>query len=111
MKSYVFNSEFLMFLKSLSIRLILFQSSIKSVMDIVGSGSIVSVWSSSSSGGSIVWLSSSFIFFTFLVCVCCLCEYSPLFLGSGGICDLHIFAKCPGVMLHCDTLQGNCCCG
>ena len=111
----LFSSEFLMFLKSLSIRLILFQYSvISSVMYIVGSGSIVSVLQSSSSrGGSIVCLPSSFIFFTFLVCVCCLCGYCPLFLGSGSICDLHIFAvswffyKCLIVMV----LQGNCWCG
>ena len=103
----LFSSEFLMFLKSLSIRLILFQYSvISSVMYIVGSGSIVSVLQSSSSrGGSIVCLSSSFIFFTFLVCVWCLCGYCPLFFGSGGICDLHIFAKCPGFlqMFKCDN--------
>ena len=64
-------------------------------MYIVGSGSIISVSSSSSSGGSISWLSVSFMLFAFLNCVVCLCVYCPLFLGNGGICDLHIFAKCP----------------
>ena len=90
-----FISVFSMFLKSLSIRLIVFQFSINSVMYIVGSGSLVSISSSSSSGGSISCVSSSFIFFTFLVCECCLCGYCPLFLGSGVIYDLHNFAKCP----------------
>ena len=107
----LFRSWFLMSLKSLSMRLILFQSSISSVMYIVGSGSIVSISSSSSSnGGAIVWLSSSFMFFTFLVCCCCcVCWNCPLFFGSGGICDLHIFAKCPGFlnMLNCEIFAGQ----
>ena len=106
----LFNSSFLTSLKSLLIKLILFQSSISSAIYIVGSGSFVSSSSSSSfRGGSITWLSSSFMFFTFLVCVCCLCWYCPLFLGSVGICDLHFFKKCPGFlnMLPCDIFAGQ----
>ena len=69
-------SEFQLFPNFLFlIMIILFQSSISSVMYIVVSESIVSVSSSSSSGGSISWLSDSFMFF-YVFGLCCLssCE-------------------------------------
>ena len=109
----LFRSWFLMSLKSLSMRSILFQSCIRSVMYTLVL--------------DLLFLFHPVLLLMMVILLDCpplLCSLRflfvvvvflwnfPLFFGSGGICDLHIFAKCPGFlhMLHCEIFAGNCCC-
>ena len=49
----------------------------------------------------------------FFDCVACLRVNCPIFLGKCGICDLHIFAYCPGFFYICCIVRFSlcsCCC-